>query len=477
MTPTTHRRPRAATPVRPLSWRVAATLLALAPLGLCDAAWSQRVTGADRAAQRVAPPPLPADTMARLMDGEMQARIRALVEEVLHRTLAEPPATVVVDPAGMREVIERALRAVRPDGRFEAAQLDQLAQRQIAIYDPVKKIVALGAGGLASVGDSERGPVLRMLYAQALASAVIDRELGLPAFAAGETAEIAMTRRMLSEGLSVTVRDRVAGRLGIDAFARQYRALLPGMFDQGSGPSLERSIYGTGRIVVEALWNGKGIDATWSFLAGKPTSVKELGRVIPRSRAVKSLQAALDRLLPAKDWVRARAPAPPSSMIAGIKGLAAADRNRIAERAVAAETLGFSGRQGESILFTSVRLADAEAADAFEKMLAAMPSALAADFGAKGVRVEVTRTARRGGADPGIEFAVATLTLAQDDPTAKPTVLMSARRGTEVIGVTFSNVVVPDATVQRALDALAESLGAEAELGLEDAPDAPPTGG
>lgn len=429
----------------------------LGPLALANEAIAQRSLPQQTAPS--VPPPLPGDTIEALLPSAEQARIRALVEEVSGRTFATAPPVGIVEPKAMRSAIERALRALQPKGRFEANQLDQLALRQVTLYDPETRSIFIGAGGLASVGEPERSPVLRTMFAHALMQAIIDQEISIVAFVSSDGPEVSMTRRMLSEGFTVTARDRVAQKLGIDPYFAGYRTHLPGIFDPASGASLERSVYGTGRLVIERVWNSEGIEAVWRYLATKPASVREISRVIPRSKMIKSLQAALDRSFPSTSWQRARAPAAPALALSAIRGISPAERPGLTGRCVTTETLGFSGSKGEAVLITSVRMIDERSAVDLAAALGRMPAALLAEFQVRGIRLELKSTTRDVG---GVTFSSSSLSPTDDGPSS-PTVLLYGQVGSEVVSITISNATVPPETLTRALESIAANLGAAPE--------------
>jgi hypothetical protein len=432
------------------------------PFALTNEAVAQRTL--PQQATPSVPPPLQGDTIEALLPSAEQARIRALVEQVSGRSFAVAPPVGIVEPKAMRLAIERALRAMQPKGRFEASQLDQLALRQVTLYDPDTKSIFIGAGGLASVGESERPPVLRTMFAHALMQAIIDQEISIVAFVASDGPEVSMTRRMLSEGFTVTARDRVAQKLGIDPYFAGYRAHLPGIIDPASGPSLERSVYGTGRLVIEGVWNSEGTEAVWRYLATKPESVREISKVIPRSKMIRLLQVALDRSFASTSWQRARAPAAPALALSAIRGIAPAERPGLIERCVTTETLGFSGSKGEAVLITSVRMIDDKSAADLAAALGRMPAALLAEFQVRGIRLELKSATRDVGS---VTFSTASLS-PTDDSSANPTVLLSGRVGSEVVSITISNATLPPETLARALESIAANLGAAPESEPED---------
>jgi hypothetical protein len=448
---------------------VAVAVFAAVSLGaVATPALAQRVLPKPDAAPTL-PPPLPGDTIDRLLPPTDRDSVRAAVEHVVARKLNHPVPVEIAEPKALRVVIERSLRASQPNGKFEERQFDQLALRQIAMYDPTTKSIFIGSGGLATVGDSQRPAVIRMLLAQAFVQAVLDQELSLREFTAADSAEAAITRRMLSEGLAVTARDRAAQRLGIDPFAASYRSYLPGMFEGGGAATLERTVYGTGRIVVEGRWNAKGIEGVWQLLATKPTDVRTIAATIPRSKAIRLIQAALEHDFSAKEWVRARAPAAPSIEIASMRGVIPEQRSSLIERCLATETLGYTRSAisgsgtvpGGAALFSTLRMKDDESAEWMDQTLERMPAALAAEFSQRGMRVDVSRSTREV---LGSTIEVVTLSQVSHGDDVPPTLFCRLRVGRELLVVTITNVVVQPEVLSKALEVAVANLGAESEF-------------
>jgi hypothetical protein len=440
-----------------MAWMALAPSLLL-PIGLvCGNVHAQRLPPNKEGPKF--PPPLPGDTVDLLLPLADRDAVRTAVEAMLQRKLINPPAVGVVEPKAMRLAVERAIRAVQKEGPVDATQLDQLALRTVALYDPQTKSIFIGSGGLAAVPESDRGDAVRILFAHAVAHAIIDQELGLADYAAGDSAEVAIARRMLTEGFTVVARDRVVQSMGINPFAPNFRNIVPGMVDPKSGSSLERSIYVTGRIVAESVWNAAGVDAMWSFMKTRPSTVRELATKIPRSKAIRLVGAAVEPRLPAKDWVRVRAPAAPSLSVATMEGLTPEERRELATFCLASETLGYSGPQGEAVLFSAMRMKDDAQAELLARTFDRMPGAMRTKLGERGVQVELKETEREIG---GVTFRIASLRA--PDGEGRPTTIVRARVAREAVAVTISNATLPAETLTKALEALAASLGADPEF-------------
>lgn len=450
---------------RPLAI-VVSGLLGASLVSLCavsPAAAQRSLPTTDPAGGGKRPPPLPVDTVESLLTAADREAIRGIVEELVARKLTTAPPVGIVEPGAMRLAAERAMRASKPDAVLESTMLNQLAQRLVALYDPGTKSIFIGSGGLAAVGASDRRPVLCMLFAQALVHAVLDQEVSLGSYTNGATPEVSLTRRMLTEGLAVTVRDRVGARLGFNAFFPAYRPHLPGMIDSRDGASLERSLYGTGRLVVESKWNAEGIEAVWSLIRAKPSAVRELALEIPRSKAIVALQATLEPILDAKEWHRARSPVAPSVAVSAMKGLTDAERGTITARCVATETLGYSRTDGAAVLISMIRMVDDSSMGELAAALSKMPATLEAELRSAGARPQVVRSDREIG---GVAFQVSSVTLANDE-SARPTTIVEGKKGREMSLVTLSGAVLSADALDKVLAAIAAHLGAPSERRAE----------
>lgn len=408
------------------------------------------------------PPPLAAETMAFVLPAAEEARVRATVEQVVGRTLTRAVSVQVAEPTLMGEAILRSMKATSPDGVFDPRQVEQLAQRQVALYDVATQTIFIGSGGLAAIGESERGPVARMMLAQATVQAIVDQEIGTAAYMSGEGPEIAVARRMVSEGFAVTARDRAAVRLGLDPNSPGYRPHLPGAFDTTDERSaLERTIYGTGRTVVECRWNAKGIDSVWSMLASKPTSVRELAMAIPRSRALRVLQSVMDTALATKEWRRGRAPTAPSVSLAALKGPTAAERDALVAGCLGVDTLGYSNvRGGGAVLFSSVRGKDEAATKALADAISRVPAFLQADFERQMIRVKVTPSTFEVN---GVTVRLTSVEPAEEGGDVPPTRIYQLVAGDEVLSLTLTNARLTNETIEKAIQVAAQELGKPAE--------------
>lgn len=419
--------------------------------------------GSGSASPGATPPPLPSETVEYLLPAAERVRIRGAVERVLGRTLKAEPVVHIVTPEPMAEAIRRSMSTTSPNRTFDPRQIEQLSLRQVALYDVGSKAIYLGSGGMASVGERERPAVTAMLFAQAVANAIIDQELSMVEFVKGDGPEVAMARRMMSEGFAITARDRAAVTLGLDPHSPSYRQHLPGVFDvTDDRATLERTVYGTGRTVVESVWNAKGTDAVWALLASKPSTVRELAALIPRSRALRVVQAVVDPLLTAPDWRRARMPAAPATSLAELKGPNAVERMSLAVGCLVVDNLGYSGSRGGAVILSSLRGKDAESTKALLEAVRRVPKFLLADLERQQVTVKLTEAVTTVG---DVEVRIATISPSDEaDGSVPPTRFIDLWRGDEVVTITITNARVPQETVDKIIATVAQELGKPAEF-------------
>lgn len=424
------------------------------------------------ASPAAAPPPLLLDTVRAILPESEQAKVRSVVEDIVGRKLTREVPIQIVEPRQMAEAILRSMKATSPNREFDPRQVGQLSLRQIALYDVGSRQIYVGSGGLASVGDSERGPIARMLLAQATVNAIIDQELSTPEFMKGDGPEVAVARRMLSEGFAVTARDRAAVAMGLDPNSAAYRALLPGSFDPADErSSLERTIYGTGRTVVESRWNADGLDAAWKLLASKPATVRELAALIPRSRAIRVLQSVMDTQLPRQTWDRARAPSAPSVAFAALNGPNAVMRQALAVGCLGVDTLGYSNRQGGgAVLFSALRGKDEASTARIAEAIRRMPSFLRADFDRQHTQVTFSESTSEVN---GVSVRITSIESAKEGDSVPPTRIIDMVVGNEVMSITLTNATMSKSTLDKAIQVATQELGRPAEF--VSATDAPPS--
>ncbi len=456
---------------------LAPTLAATALLASSALAAPQRAPTGGTTTATQAPPPLDAATVEFALPEAERVRIRGAVERTLERTLQVMPPVRIILPEEMRESLRRSMSVTSPNRDFAPRLVDQLAQRQVALYDLAAKEIVIGAGGLATVGDADRAAVARIMFAHAVATAIVDQEISLGEFCRTDRSDVTVARRMASEGFIVTARDRACLPLGLDSFSVTVRQHIPGSFDTRDDRSpLERTIYGNGRTVIEAIWNGRGVDAVWARLKERPESVPDLARSIPRSRALRLAQSALDPLLPQPAWTRVRMPSAPLVSLAGLKGPTLAERAAIASGCLVVDTLGYAGAEGGSILMSSLRGADAQATERIAAAIRRVPEFLASDFERSQVRVRVTETTSEV---HGATVRTTVIAAADEEDPMPAARIIDVVRGEEVISISVTGVRLAGASLQtileKAIDTIARSIGEAPEFATADEAPEPQT--
>lgn len=416
------------------------------------------------------PPPLDDATIAFVLPESERVRIRGAVERTVARTLKSTPPVRIVAPPEMGEVLLRSMAVTSPNRSFDPGQVEQLARRQTVLFDLAAKEIVIGSGGLAMVGEADRAAVARIMFAHAIMTAIVDQELSLAEFSRTDLPAVMVARRMASEGFTVTARDRATLPLGLDSFAATVRQHIPGSFDTRDDRSpLERTVYGNGRTVIEAIWNAQGVDAVWTRLAERPSSVPDLARAIPRSRALRLAQAALDPLLTQPDWTRVRMPSAPLVSLAGLKGPTLAERVAIASGCLVVDTLGYAGSRGGSILISSLRGADAQSTDRIAAAIRRVPEFLESDFERAQVRVRVTETTSEV---HGVTVRTTVLAAEDEEDPMPATRVIDLVRGQEVISLSVTGVrlspQVLQETLDKAIDTIARAIGEQAEFATAD---------
>jgi hypothetical protein len=450
---------------RTLSRHTLALACAVACLSSAAIAAPQRAPanrgGATGTASPALPPPLDQATIDFLLPEAEQARIRGAVQRTMGRELKVVPAVQTVAPAEMREALLRSMSLTSPNREFDPRSVEQLSQRQVALFDIATKGIFVGSGGLAMVGGTERAAVARIMFAHAVATAIVDQEIGLAAYSNTDRPDVMVARRMASEGFIVTARDRAAITLGLDSFAPAVRPHIPGSFDTRDDRSpLERTVYGNGRTVIEAIWNARGVDAVWATLAERPSSVPELGRAIPRSRALRLAQAALDPMLTAPTWTRVRMPAAPLVSLATLKGPSLAERGALASGCLVVDTLGFAGARGGSLLLSSLRGSDAAATERLSAAVARVPELLRNDFERAQVEIRMTQSTAE---IQGVTVRTTLFEQVDELGAMAPTRIVELVRGNEVISISLSGVRIEQAILDKAVETVASAIGADPE--------------